>query len=183
RNFTEIGIQEMANAIVDVLSGPTTFDMLGEEIENEVSGVFGLTSSSKDSRARIRKSLEFCLQSGVIEQDSQKRYFSPEPQAVATESTRAKPPLTPVVRSETMMVMEEDTGLSTDVSKQQCSQLISTEEEMILAADLADDRDWRGPNAASPEVLELSDLPKQAHCYLHQGRPENLRSPSSVSRK
>ena len=183
RNFAEIGIQEMANAIVDVLSGPATFDMLGEEIENEVSGVFGLTSSSKDSRARIRKSLEFCLQSGVIEQDSQKRYFSPEPQAVATESTRTESPLTPVVRSETMMVMEEDTGFSTDVSKQQSSQLIWTEEEMILAADLADDRDWRGPNSATPEVLELSELLKQAHFYPHQGRPENFRSPSSVSRK
>ena len=54
---------------------------------------------------------------------------------------------------------------------------------MILAADLADDRDWRGPNSATPEVLELSELLKQAHFYPHKGRPENFRSPSSVSRK
>lgn len=58
-----------------------------------------------------------------------------------------------------------------------------TEEEMILAADLADDRGWRGPNSATPEVVELSELLKRAKIYHLHGRPENFRSPSSVSRK
>ncbi|SMX99720.1 hypothetical protein BAUR920_03253 [Brevibacterium aurantiacum] len=58
-----------------------------------------------------------------------------------------------------------------------------TEEEMILAADLADDRGWKGPNSATPEVVELSELLNRAKIYPLHDRPENFRSPSSVSRK
>lgn len=58
-----------------------------------------------------------------------------------------------------------------------------TEDEMILAADLADDRDWKGPNSATPEVRELSELLNSANFHSHHDRPGNFRSPSSVSRK
>ena len=58
-----------------------------------------------------------------------------------------------------------------------------TEDEMILAADLADDRGWKGPNSATPEVVELSEILRRARIYPEQGRPENFRSPSSVSLK
>ena len=58
-----------------------------------------------------------------------------------------------------------------------------TAEEMILAADLADERGWRGPNSATPEVVELSELLNKTRIYPLHGRPENFRSPSSVSRK
>ena len=58
-----------------------------------------------------------------------------------------------------------------------------TEEEMILAADLADDREWRGPNPATREVVELSELLKRADFHPVRGRSENFRSPSSVSLK
>ncbi|MGM0698442.1 MAG: DUF4011 domain-containing protein [Actinomycetota bacterium] len=183
RNFAEIGVREMSNAIVDVLAESTTFDMFGEEIEDEVSGIFGLTSSSRDSRSRIREALAFCLRSGVIEQDSQKRYFCPETHEVETESSRVESVPTLVVGPDATMSTEESIAVSNDNSEMSGTQLIWTEEEMILAADLADDRDWRGPNSATPEVLELSELLNRAHFYPHQGRPENFRSPSSVSRK
>lgn len=58
-----------------------------------------------------------------------------------------------------------------------------TEEEMILAADLADDRGWKGPNSATPEVVQLSELLNRAKFYPLHDRPVNFRSPSSVSRK
>ena len=58
-----------------------------------------------------------------------------------------------------------------------------TVEEMILAADLADDRGWKGPNSTTPEVVELSEILNRARIYPEQGRPENFRSPSSVSLK
>lgn len=58
-----------------------------------------------------------------------------------------------------------------------------TEEEMILAADLADDRGWKGPNSTTQEVVELSELLNRAKIYPLHDRPPNFRSPSSVSRK
>lgn len=183
RNFSEIGIQEMSNAIVGILSGTATFDMFAEEIEDEVSGVFGLTSSSKDARRRIRTALEYCLRTGAIEQDSQKRYFCPETQATSTDPTRGETVHTSATRHDTFIDVKEYFGLKNDASEQPRSQLIWTEEEMILAADLADDRNWKGPNSATPEVVELSELLNQAHFHPRAGRPDNFRSPSSVSRK
>lgn len=54
---------------------------------------------------------------------------------------------------------------------------------MVLAADLADDRGWKGPNSATPEIVELSVLLRAARIHPGQGRSENFRSPSSVSLK
>lgn len=54
---------------------------------------------------------------------------------------------------------------------------------MILAADLADDRGWKGPNSKTPEVLELSTLLNEARIHPLRGRPSNFRSPNSVSFK
>ncbi|SMY04979.1 hypothetical protein BSP239C_04021 [Brevibacterium sp. 239c] len=50
-------------------------------------------------------------------------------------------------------------------------------------ADLADDRAWRGPNSATPEVVKLSELLNLANFYPTQDRPASFRSPSSVSFK
>ena len=58
-----------------------------------------------------------------------------------------------------------------------------SEEEMILAADLADRRGWKGPNSGTPEVIDLSELLKRANIHPEQGRPKNFRSPNSVSLK
>lgn len=188
RNFTEIGIREMSNAIVDTLSRTNTFDMFPEEIENEVSGVFGLSASSKDARNRIREALSYCLRTGLIEQDSQKRYFAPDMGATAADRSSSEEALAPSAWSDVAMEKKAESGLAADDSMedesgQSNSQRIWTEEEMILAADLADDRDWKGPSSTTPEVLELSELLRQARFYLYEGRPENFRSPSSVSRK
>lgn len=56
-------------------------------------------------------------------------------------------------------------------------------EEIILAADLADDRGWKGPNSQTPEVIELSNLLRSASIHPRELRDENFRSASSVSLK
>ena len=58
-----------------------------------------------------------------------------------------------------------------------------SEAEMILAADLADSRGWKGPNSATPEVVQLSELLKMARIHPKHDRPQSFRSPGSVSLK
>lgn len=58
-----------------------------------------------------------------------------------------------------------------------------TEDEMVLAADLADDRGWKGPNSSTPEVVELSKLLNCADFHPMYGRSATFRSPASVSLK
>lgn len=58
-----------------------------------------------------------------------------------------------------------------------------TREEIILAADLVDDRGWKGPNSQTPEVIELSNLLRSASIHPRELRDENFRSPNSVSLK
>ena len=65
----------------------------------------------------------------------------------------------------------------------QAMRLFWTEAEMILAADLADDRDWKGPNSTTPEVIELSALLNAAKIHPLEGRPHGFRSPGSVNMK
>lgn len=58
-----------------------------------------------------------------------------------------------------------------------------TPEEMILAASVAAQLDWRGVNANTPEVVELSKLLKNAKFHPKEGRGEKFRSVNSVGRK
>ena len=54
---------------------------------------------------------------------------------------------------------------------------------MILAADVADDLEWRGVNAAVAEVVQLSNQLRAARYHPMVPRPENFRSPGSVGMK
>ena len=65
----------------------------------------------------------------------------------------------------------------------QVAQLVWTVEEMILAADFADSRDWTTVNKGTPGVDELSDLLRMATFYPVAARPENFRSLNSIGRK
>lgn len=56
-------------------------------------------------------------------------------------------------------------------------------EEMILAADIADDLHWRGVNATTPQVVELSALLRRAKYHPTNGRDDNFRSVDSVGLK
>lgn len=58
-----------------------------------------------------------------------------------------------------------------------------TDEEMILAADLADDRGWQGVNSRAESVIELSKLLRQASFHSAELRENRFRSPSSVAMK
>lgn len=62
-------------------------------------------------------------------------------------------------------------------------QLVWTTEEMILAADFADSRDWATVNKGTSGVEELSDLLRLATFYPVAARPENFRSAKSVGLK
>lgn len=63
------------------------------------------------------------------------------------------------------------------------AQLVWTVEEMILAADFADNRDWKPVNKGTSGVEELSDLLRMATFYPVAVRPENFRSLNSIGRK
>lgn len=56
-------------------------------------------------------------------------------------------------------------------------------EEMILAADVADDLHWRGVNAKVPQVVKLSALLRSAQYHPPKDRDENFRSSNSVGLK
>lgn len=56
-------------------------------------------------------------------------------------------------------------------------------EEMILAADVADDLNWRGVNATVPQVVELSTLLRRAQYHPLKDRDDNFRSANSVGLK
>lgn len=58
-----------------------------------------------------------------------------------------------------------------------------TEEEMILAADLAYKRQWRGVNSKTAGVNELSQLLRSANIHAKTTRDDRFRSASSVSMK
>ena len=58
-----------------------------------------------------------------------------------------------------------------------------TEEEMILAADLAYKRQWRGVNTKTPGINELSQLLRSAKIHPEAAKDDRFRSPSSVSMK
>jgi len=58
-----------------------------------------------------------------------------------------------------------------------------TEEEMILAADLAYKRQWRGVNTKTPGINELSQLLRSAKIHSDAAKDERFRSASSVSMK
>lgn len=58
-----------------------------------------------------------------------------------------------------------------------------TEEEMILAADVADSIGWRGVRTTTPQVIELSKLLRSARIHAHEDRDANFRSPGGVSYK
>lgn len=58
-----------------------------------------------------------------------------------------------------------------------------TREEMILAADVADDLCWRGVNPSTPRVMELSALLRTANIHDPDFVSSTFRSPNSVSRK
>lgn len=58
-----------------------------------------------------------------------------------------------------------------------------TREEMILAADVADDLDWKGVNSQNSRVRELSALLRRANFHPPEMRDENFRSPGSVGMK
>ncbi len=58
-----------------------------------------------------------------------------------------------------------------------------TKEEMILAADLAARRNWKGVRSNTPGVPELSTLLRMANFHPRTGRPENFRSANSVGLK
>lgn len=56
-------------------------------------------------------------------------------------------------------------------------------EEMILAADVADDLEWRGVNAKTRQVVELSELLQSAKYYPTEDRDDDFRSANSVGMK
>jgi len=56
-------------------------------------------------------------------------------------------------------------------------------EEMILAANVADGLQWRGVNAKTPQVVELSILLQAARYHPTSNRDENFRSVNSVGMK
>ena len=58
-----------------------------------------------------------------------------------------------------------------------------TEEEMILAADLANQRGWRGVNSKSPGIAELSEMLRSSTIHPKAVRGTNFRSKNSVSLK
>lgn len=58
-----------------------------------------------------------------------------------------------------------------------------TDEEMILAADLADDNQWRGVRANTEAVVRLSRLLRASALHPVVDRSGNFRSPSSVGMK
>ncbi|QZE25963.1 HNH endonuclease [Brevibacterium sp. K72] len=58
-----------------------------------------------------------------------------------------------------------------------------TQEEMILAADFADDLDWRSVNMTTPGVAELSDLLRRADYHPVRLRDADFRSTGSVGMK
>lgn len=60
---------------------------------------------------------------------------------------------------------------------------IWTRKEMILAADLANKRQWRGVNSSTPGILELSVLLKKADFHPEEQRGGSFRSINSVSMK
>ena len=54
---------------------------------------------------------------------------------------------------------------------------------MILAADVADGLQWRGVNAKTPQVVELSVLLQAARYHPTSDRDENFRPVNSVGMK
>lgn len=58
-----------------------------------------------------------------------------------------------------------------------------TLEEMVLAADVADDLEWRGVNSKTVRVVDLSVLLRAAKYHPVAQRDENFRSPGSIGMK
>lgn len=56
-------------------------------------------------------------------------------------------------------------------------------EETILAADVADDLDWRGVNGRTIQVIELSKLLRGATYHARVERDDNFRSTGSAGMK
>lgn len=56
-------------------------------------------------------------------------------------------------------------------------------EEMILAADAADDLGWRGVNSRTRQVEQLSELLRTARYHPIELRDNNFRTPGSVGMK
>ncbi|KSU65989.1 hypothetical protein AS038_09910 [Arthrobacter sp. NIO-1057] len=54
---------------------------------------------------------------------------------------------------------------------------------MILAANLAYKRQWRGVNSRTPGISELSELLRSAKFHADEAKDDRFRSTSSVSMK
>lgn len=58
-----------------------------------------------------------------------------------------------------------------------------TEEEMILAAEFAHKREWRGVNSKTPGIQSLSEFLRAANLHPNSIKDDRFRSVNSVSMK